>query len=90
MLVSIGFSSVGCTEFFYFYCFQGVLNSGFGILVHTWGLHVKGPVYVALFRPLSIAIAAAMGFIFLGDNLYLGRYIPIEHDSQAHTTYLCT
>ncbi|XP_027177815.1 WAT1-related protein At5g40240-like [Coffea eugenioides] len=55
--------------------YAGLLNSGFGILVHTWGLHVKGPVYVALFRPLSIAIAAAMGFIFLGDNLYLGSLI---------------
>ncbi|GER29465.1 nodulin MtN21 /EamA-like transporter family protein [Striga asiatica] len=45
------------------------------IMVHTWGLHVKGPVYVALFRPLSIAIAAILGVIFLGDDLYLGSVI---------------
>lgn len=51
------------------------MGSSFGISVHTWGLHVKGPVYVALFRPLSIAIAAVMGVIFLGDALYLGRYM---------------
>ncbi|CAA2982084.1 WAT1-related At5g40240-like [Olea europaea subsp. europaea] len=55
--------------------YSGIVGSGFGILVHTWGLHVKGPVYVALFRPLSIAIAAIMGVIFLGDNLYLGCVI---------------
>ncbi|KAL2552405.1 WAT1-related protein [Forsythia ovata] len=38
-------------------------------------LHLKGPVYVAMFKPLSIAIAAAMGVIILGDTLYLGSII---------------
>ncbi|XP_027076372.1 WAT1-related protein At5g40240-like [Coffea arabica] len=55
--------------------YAGVMGSGFGLLVHTRCLHVKGPVYVALFRPLSIAIAAVMGFIFLGDNFYIGSLI---------------
>ncbi|KAM4124960.1 hypothetical protein ACB094_01G272000 [Castanea mollissima] len=44
-------------------------------VVHTWGLHLKRPVYVSIFKPLSIAIAAAMSFIFLGDALYLGSII---------------
>ena len=48
--------------------------SSFGLAMHTWGLHLKGPVYVSLFRPLSIAIAVAMGAIFLSDALHLGRY----------------
>ncbi|XP_022989235.1 WAT1-related protein At5g40230-like [Cucurbita maxima] len=57
-----------------------VLNSGcvgqsFVSAIHTWGVHVKGPVYVSSFRPLSIAIAAATGVIFLGDDLYLGSII---------------
>ncbi|KAL0350977.1 UNVERIFIED_CONTAM: WAT1-related protein [Sesamum radiatum] len=51
------------------------MGSGFAIMVNTWGLHMKGPVYVAMFRPLSIAIAAIMGVIFLGDDLYLGSVI---------------
>uniref|UniRef100_A0A7N2KZM9 WAT1-related protein n=1 Tax=Quercus lobata TaxID=97700 RepID=A0A7N2KZM9_QUELO len=53
------------------------LGTGFslGVVVHTWGLHLKGPVYVSIFKPLSIAIAAAMSFIFLGDALYLGSII---------------
>ncbi|GMY13412.1 WAT1-related protein At5g40230-like isoform X1 [Fagus crenata] len=54
------------------------LYSGFAsalfTVVHIWGLHLKGPVYVSNFKPLSIAIAAAMTVIFLGDALYLGRY----------------
>ncbi|KAK4477400.1 hypothetical protein RD792_016621 [Penstemon davidsonii] len=53
----------------------GIVGSGFGVMVHTWGLNVKGPVYVALFKPLSIAIAAILGVIFLRDNLYLGSVI---------------
>ncbi|XP_058185536.1 WAT1-related protein At5g40230-like isoform X2 [Rhododendron vialii] len=56
------------------YIFQGVIGAS-GIVVHIWGLRVKGPVYVASFRPLSIAIAAVMGVIYLGDSLYLGCVI---------------
>ncbi|CAI0455411.1 unnamed protein product [Linum tenue] len=35
----------------------------------------SGPVFVAMFKPLSIAIAVAMGVMFLGDTLYLGSVI---------------
>ncbi|RDY11921.1 WAT1-related protein, partial [Mucuna pruriens] len=47
----------------------------FSTVVHTWGLHLKGPVYVSIFKPLSIAIAAAMSVIFLGEDLYLGSVV---------------
>ncbi|GKV08567.1 hypothetical protein SLEP1_g20180 [Rubroshorea leprosula] len=43
--------------------------------VHTWGVHIKGPVYVAVFKPFSIAVAAFMSTIFLGEPLYLGSVI---------------
>ncbi|CAL1391912.1 unnamed protein product [Linum trigynum] len=50
-----------------------VVCSGFGSClnnsVHTWALRIKGPVFVAMFKPLSIAIAVAMGVMFLGDTL---------------------
>ncbi|KAG2325227.1 hypothetical protein Bca52824_007955 [Brassica carinata] len=55
--------------------FSGGLVSSFGSVIHTWGLHLKGPVYISLFKPLSIVIAVAMGAIFLGDALYLGSVI---------------
>ncbi|KAI9178520.1 hypothetical protein LWI28_027487 [Acer negundo] len=35
----------------------------------------KGPVYVAMFKPLSIAIEVTMGVMFLGDTLHLGSVI---------------
>ncbi|TYI40731.1 hypothetical protein ES332_A02G184100v1 [Gossypium tomentosum] len=53
--------------------YSGAIQS-FMTLVMTWGLHLKGPVYIAIFSPLSIAIAAFMSAIFLGDSLHLGRY----------------
>ncbi|KAJ4729161.1 WAT1-related protein [Melia azedarach] len=57
-----------------------ILYSGFfgltlAVVVHTFGLRMKGPVYTAIFRPLSIFIAAFMSFIFLGDALYLGSVL---------------
>ncbi|PWA56153.1 hypothetical protein CTI12_AA420910 [Artemisia annua] len=57
------------------YIVQGVLSSCLTNSVHAWALHIKGPLYVAMFKPLSIAIAVVMGVIFLGDNLYLGSLI---------------
>ncbi|GMJ09344.1 Usually multiple acids move in and out Transporters 40 [Hibiscus trionum] len=54
--------------------YSGVFQS-YSSLVATWGLHLKGPVYVAIFSPLSIAIAAFMSAIFLGDSLHLGSVI---------------
>lgn len=54
--------------------YGGILGASV-TLAHTWGVHLKGPVYIAIFRPLSIVIAAAMGAIFLGDSLYLGSVI---------------
>ncbi|KAK6913148.1 EamA domain [Dillenia turbinata] len=55
--------------------YSGLLGSSLSTLVHTWGLHLKGPVYIATFRPLSIVFAAAMGVFILGDTLYLGSVI---------------
>ncbi|KAJ0053963.1 hypothetical protein Pint_02666 [Pistacia integerrima] len=55
--------------------YSGLLGSSLGSVVHTWGLRIKGPIYVTSFKPLSIAIAAVMGFIFLGDALYLGSVV---------------
>ncbi|XP_017974196.1 PREDICTED: WAT1-related protein At5g40230 isoform X2 [Theobroma cacao] len=55
--------------------YSGFTGTLLGILVHTWGLRVKGPVYVALFKPLSIAIAAVLSATFLGDALHLGSVV---------------
>ncbi|MCL7025313.1 hypothetical protein MKW94_027240 [Papaver nudicaule] len=43
--------------------------------IQTWCLHKKGPVFVAMFTPVGIAVAAIMGVIFLGDTLHLGSLV---------------
>lgn len=55
--------------------YSGVVGSFLSNSIHAWVLHRKGPVYIAMFKPLSIAIAAATGVIFLGDTLHLGSVI---------------
>ncbi|KAH9742041.1 WAT1-related protein [Citrus sinensis] len=56
-----------------------VYSAFFGLsfitVVHTFGLRMKGPVYTAIFKPLSIAIAAITSFIFLSEALHLGSVI---------------
>ena len=42
--------------------------------VYAWVLHKKGPVFVAMFKPVGIVIAVIMGVTFLGDKLHVGRY----------------
>ncbi|KAA3464339.1 WAT1-related protein [Gossypium australe] len=54
--------------------YSGVIQA-FSSFVIAWGLHLKGPVYIAIFKPVSIAIATFMSAIFLGDSLYLGSII---------------
>ncbi|XP_059670189.1 WAT1-related protein At3g28050-like [Cornus florida] len=54
---------------------SGVFGSCLNNSVHTWAIRLKGPVYVAMFKPLSIVIAVAMGVMFLGDTLYLGSVV---------------
>ncbi|KAF7136611.1 hypothetical protein RHSIM_Rhsim08G0169700 [Rhododendron simsii] len=43
--------------------------------VQIWCIHKKGPVFVAMFKPISIAIAALFSVIFLGDTLSVGSVI---------------
>ncbi|XVF16531.1 hypothetical protein REPUB_Repub10bG0039800 [Reevesia pubescens] len=57
--------------------YTAIFGSLFHIAIHTWCLQKKGPVYVVMFKPLGIVVAVVLTFIFLGDTLYLGRYVVI-------------
>ncbi|XP_030465908.1 WAT1-related protein At3g28050-like [Syzygium oleosum] len=54
---------------------SGLVERCLSSIVHTWAIRLKGPFYVAMFKPLSIPIAVAMGVFFLGDTLHLGSLI---------------
>lgn len=45
--------------------------------VAIWVVEKKGPVFLATFKPLGIAIAVFFGAIFLGETLHVGRYLLV-------------
>ncbi|KAL6997202.1 hypothetical protein U1Q18_007324 [Sarracenia purpurea var. burkii] len=55
--------------------YSAVFGSVVTFSIITWCIRKKGPVFVAMFKPVSIAIAALLGVIFLGDSLYVGSVI---------------
>ncbi|KAJ9187991.1 hypothetical protein P3X46_003395 [Hevea brasiliensis] len=55
--------------------YSGVFGSAFQVGIVTWCLQQTGPVFVSMFKPLGIVIAAVAGVIFLGDTLYLGSMV---------------
>lgn len=55
--------------------YSAVFGSVVTFSVLTWCIQKKGPVFVAMFKPLGIAIAALMGAIFLGETLHVGSLI---------------
>ncbi|AEE77400.1 nodulin MtN21 /EamA-like transporter family protein [Arabidopsis thaliana] len=52
----------------------GIITSVYYV-IHSWAIRHKRPLYLAIFKPLSILIAVVMGTIFLNDSLYLGCLI---------------
>ncbi|RZC16947.1 WAT1-related protein [Glycine soja] len=44
-------------------------------IVHIWVMSKKGPLYVAMFKPIGIIFAVIMGIAFLGDSIYLGSVL---------------
>ncbi|KAJ0566691.1 putative EamA domain-containing protein [Helianthus annuus] len=52
--------------------YMGISTGFLNGLIQIWALRLKGPVYVAMFKPFSIVIAVMMGVVFLGDSLHPG------------------
>lgn len=55
--------------------YSGVFGSAFQVGVISWCLHKMGPLFVAMFHPLGIVIAAILGVIFLQEGFYLGSLV---------------
>ncbi|KAE8707617.1 putative Auxin-induced protein 5NG4 [Hibiscus syriacus] len=52
-----------------------IFGSLFRIAIHTWCLQKKGPVYVAMFKPLGIPVSSLLTVTFLAESIFLGRVI---------------
>ncbi|KAE8717140.1 WAT1-related protein [Hibiscus syriacus] len=55
--------------------YSGLFGFPFLYLIHIWGVRLKGPVYVASFKPTQIVIAVVISVTFLGEAIFLGRVI---------------
>ncbi|KAF3437079.1 hypothetical protein FNV43_RR19832 [Rhamnella rubrinervis] len=55
--------------------YSAVAGSVITFSVQMWCIRKKGPLFVSMFTPLGIAIAAIMSAIFLGDTLHVGSVI---------------
>ncbi|KAK8710227.1 hypothetical protein V6N13_145562 [Hibiscus sabdariffa] len=55
--------------------YSGLVEKTLYSVIHIWGIHLKGPVFVASFKPTSIVIAVVMSAIFLGEAIFLGSVI---------------
>ncbi|KAK8644248.1 hypothetical protein V6N13_123559 [Hibiscus sabdariffa] len=62
--------------------YSGLLGLSFTSLTHMWGVRLKGPVFVASFKPIQIVIALVMSAILFGEAVFLGSVIG--------SLFLCT
>ncbi|XP_042053324.1 WAT1-related protein At3g28050-like isoform X2 [Salvia splendens] len=52
--------------------FSAIFNIACRLYVTSWCIWKKGPLFVALFKPLAIVVAVIIGVIFMKETLYLG------------------
>ncbi|KAK1555993.1 hypothetical protein Q3G72_034334 [Acer saccharum] len=47
------------------------------LTLYAWCISRTGPVFVSMFNPLAIVFSVFMGFLFLGETLWLGSLIGV-------------
>jgi len=57
------------------YVYTGVLCSAFGFFVQTWCVHIKGPVFAAIFNPLNTILVSLLECLVFHDNLHVGSVV---------------
>ncbi|XP_029128966.1 WAT1-related protein At5g40240 [Cajanus cajan] len=55
--------------------YSAVVGSVVTFSVMTWCIKRKGPVFVSMFKPVGIAIAAFSSVLFIGETLHVGSVI---------------
>ncbi|GAB4845630.1 hypothetical protein Ancab_039031 [Ancistrocladus abbreviatus] len=55
--------------------YSAVFGNVLSYNAETWCIHKKGPVFVAMFKPVGIAIASLMSVILLGETLRIGTIL---------------
>ncbi|KAK4271103.1 hypothetical protein QN277_019843 [Acacia crassicarpa] len=55
--------------------YSGVVASGIMVIVISWCVRMRGPLYASVFNPLMLVLVAIAGSLMLDENLYLGSVI---------------
>ncbi|KAH7518526.1 hypothetical protein FEM48_Zijuj09G0181000 [Ziziphus jujuba var. spinosa] len=55
--------------------YSGIVTSGVVVTMIAWCGHKRGPLYVAIFNPVSLVIVALAGALFLQEKLHLGSIL---------------
>ncbi|XP_057515353.1 WAT1-related protein At1g09380-like [Amaranthus tricolor] len=55
--------------------YAGVLGSAVAFFLITWTIQRKGPLYVSMFSPLMLVVAAMLSWILQMEKLYIGTGI---------------
>ncbi|KAH7545675.1 hypothetical protein FEM48_Zijuj01G0118800 [Ziziphus jujuba var. spinosa] len=64
------------------YCFfVGIVGSGISFFVQAWCISRRGPLFAAMFNPLSTAMVTILAAIFLHEKIYAGGLVQ-NFDSQ--------
>lgn len=56
------------------------MTSAITFFAQAWCVARRGPLFSALFQPLCTVIVTVLGYIFLHEDLYLGRYSYYNHN----------
>ncbi|XP_039686136.1 WAT1-related protein At1g68170 isoform X2 [Medicago truncatula] len=55
--------------------YAGIVASGAMVVVISWCVHMRGPLFASAFNPLVLVIVALASCTMLNENLYLGSII---------------
>ncbi|KAJ6857267.1 hypothetical protein NC651_038845 [Populus alba x Populus x berolinensis] len=55
--------------------FTGIIGSGISFFVQAWVISQRGPLFSAMFNPLSTVIVTVLAAIFLHEEIYTGSLI---------------
>jgi hypothetical protein len=56
---------------------QGIVASGLVVIVTSWCIKMRGPLFASVFNPLMLLFVTIVASMTLDENLYLGRYVYI-------------
>ncbi|KAK4485781.1 hypothetical protein RD792_008428 [Penstemon davidsonii] len=64
-------TTIGLTAILY----SAIINIAYRLYVTAWCLWRTGPLFISLFKPLTIVVAVVIGVIFMKESLYLGSLV---------------